>query len=452
MIKCSIDDTSLKQIKNMTARVLRAHLKEHGTASALKSNMKQLIQDISEQFELTNSMAVAQAISDAATRYGVNEQIPDYFNAENINNILIASDQDIQQVDPLEASTDQLTDVPQIKSKLEASRDFMDKSFGLAKEVEVQFQNITNQNLFDCLFINRGSINQKSGIVQNTRELNDNIRSYQTQLLKNITIYLRSILRNARNLKIEENIKKAIAKPIMYDENNKYTGILETLQPLIDMYIKDPLLGKTDIIREIYNASRDSNNPDNKLSKQKLNAFNSMILLRNFDTYLSVMLGKAIQIKDFNQKTGEDKYQISDKTAKLATTWRVSENIFVEEEADAITKLAINTSPLYNWGSTVPKEGYFLNFSNFQHIIAKIKDLTYNTDTNNIIFNKAFSKNYKDLYKELPEEIRDKSLRTLINVIRRNPRKYLHSIFNILSNDNLKRTILEYIRTSPKMS
>nr|DAR22895.1 MAG TPA: hypothetical protein [Caudoviricetes sp.] len=117
----------------------------------------------------------------------------------------------------------------------------------------------------------------------------------------------------------------------------------------------------------------------------------------------------------------------------------MSENIFVEEEADAITKLAINTSPLYNWGSTVPKEGYFLNFSNFQHIIAKIKDFTYNADTDNIIFDKAFSRNYKDLYKEIPEEIRDKSLRTLINVIRRNPRKYLHSIFNILSNDNFKK-------------
>lgn len=439
MIKCSIDDTSLKQIKNMTARVLRAHLKEHGTASALKSNMKQLIQDISEQFELTDSMVIAQAISDAATRYGVNEQIPDYFNAENINNILIASDQDIQQVDPLEASTDQLTDVPQIKSKLEASRDFMDKSFGLAKEVEVQFQNITNQNLFDCLFINRGSINQKSGIVQNTRELNDNIRSYQTQLLKNITTYLRSVLRNARNLKIEEDIKKAIAKPVMYDENNKYTGILEVLQPLIDTYIREPLLGKTDIIREVYNTSRDSNSPDSKLSKQKLDAFNSMVLLRNFDTYLSVLLGKAIQIKDFNQKTGEDKYQISDKTAKLATTWRVSENIFVEDEADAITKLAINTSPLYNWGSTVPKEGYFLNFSNFQHIIAKIKDLIYNTETDKIVFDKNFGRNYKDLYKEIPEELKDKSLRSLISVIRRNPRKYLHSIFDILSNDNFKR-------------
>ena len=439
MIKCSIDNTSLKQIKNMTARVLRAHLKEHGAASTLKSNMKQLIQDISEQFELTDNMAVAQAISDAATRYGVNEQIPDYFNAENINNILIASDQDIQQVDLLEASTDQLTDVPQIKSKLDASRDFMDKSFGLAKEVEVQFQNIANQNLFDCLFINRGSINQKSGIVQNTKELNGNIRSYQIQLLKNITTYLRSVIRNARNLKVEEDIKKALAKPVMYDENNKYTGILEILQPLIDTYIKEPLLGKTDIIREIYNTSRDSNNPDYKLSKQKLDAFNSMILLRNFDTYLSVLLGKAIQIKDFNQKTGEDKYQISDKTAKLATTWRVSENIFVEDEADAITKLAINTSPLYNWGATIPKEGYFLNFSNFQHIIAKIKDLTYNAETDKIIFDKNFEKNYKNLYKEIPEELIGKSLRSLISVVRRNPRKYLHSIFNILSDDNFKK-------------
>ena len=439
MIKCSIDDTSLKQIKNMTARVLRAHLKEHGTASTLKSNMKQLIQDISEQFELTDSTAIAQAISDAATRYGVNEQIPGYFSAENINNILMARDQDIQQVDPSEASSDQLVDVPQIKSRLEASRDFMDKSFGLAKEVEVQFQNITNQNLFDCLFINRGSIKQKSGIVQNNKELNDNIRSYQTQLLKNITTYLRSVIREARNLKVEDNIKKALVKPVMYDENNKYTGILEVLQPLIDTYINDPLLGKTDIIRQIYNMSRDSNSPDFKMSKQKLDAFNSMILLRNFDTYLSVLLGKAIQIKDFNQKTGEDKYQISDKTAKLATTWRVSENIFVEDEADAITKLAINTTPLYNYGSTVPKEGYFLNFSNFQHIIAKIKDLVYNTNTNEIIFDKNFSKNYKDLYKEIPDELKGKSLRSFISVIRRNPKKYLHGIFDILSNDNFKK-------------
>ena len=439
MIKCSINDTSLKQIKNMTARVLRAHLKEHGTASALKNNMKQLIQDISEQFELDDSTTIAQAISKAAIRYGVNEQIPDYFSIENINNLLIVSDQNIQQIDPLEASTDQLTDIPQIKSRLDASREFIDKSFGLAKEVGIQFQNNTNQNLFDCLFINRGSINQKIGVVQNTKELNDNIRNYQTQLLKNITTYLRSVLRTARNVKVEDNIKKALSKPVIYDANNKYTGILETLQPLIDTYIKEPLLGKTDVIREIYNNSRNSDSPDYKSSKQKLDAFNSMVLLRDFDTYLSMLLGKAIQIKDFNQKTGEDKYQISGKTAKLATTWRTNENIFVEEEADAITKLAINTSPLYNWGSDTPKEGYFLNFSNFQHIIAKIKDLTYNPESDKIVFDKDFSKTYPDLYSEIPVELEGRSLKSLISVVRRNPRKYLHSIFDILANDNFKK-------------
>lgn len=438
MIKCSIDDTSLKQIKNMTARVLRAHLKEHGTASALKSNMKQLIQDISEQFELTNSMAIAQAISDAATRYGVNEQIPEYFTPENISNLLIESDQNIQQIDTLGASTDQLIDVAQVRSRIDASRDFIDKSFGLAKEASIYFENMTNQNLFDCLFINRGSVNQKAGIVQNTVELNNNIRDYQNYLLKNITTYLRSIIRVAKNLKIDTEVKEALKKPVMYDENNKYTGVLETLQPLINTYIKEPLLGRTDILRQIYNDSRNSGSPDRNISKQKLAAFNSMVLLNNFDTYLSVMLGKAIQIKDFNQKTGEDKYQIAGKTAKIATTWRVSENIFVEDEADAITKLAINTSPLYNWGTDTPKDGYFLNFSAFQHIVAKIKDLSFGAEIDNIVFDNKFKRIYKGLYEQLPDDIKGKSLRALIGFIRKNPRKYLHVIFNILSNDKFK--------------
>jgi hypothetical protein len=58
----------------------------------------------------------------------------------------------------------------------------------------------------------------------------------------------------------------------------------------------------------MYNNSKDSSNPNYMASKKKLSAFNSVILLRNFDTYLSYLLGKAIKIKDFNQKTGENKY------------------------------------------------------------------------------------------------------------------------------------------------
>lgn len=423
----------------MTARVLRTHLKEHGAVSTLKKNIKDLIQTIADQFEISNSLEIAQSIKDSVARYGIDQEIPDYFTINNINNMLLATKFDVQQIDPSETSTDIITEVPQARAKYEASREFIDKSFGLAKEVAIWFENITNQNLFDCLFINRGSIKQKIGVVQNTKELNDNIRNYQTQLLKNITTYLRHVIRNAPNLKITDDLKQALKQPIMYDGNNKYTDILEVLQPLIDTYIKRPLMGNTDAIREIYNTSRNSDNPDYKLARLRLNAFNSIVLLDNFDTYMSVLLGKAIQIKDFNLKTGEDKYQISEKAAQVATTWRTSENIFVEKEADAITRLAINTSPLYNWNSDVPKEGYFLNFSDFQHIIAKIKDLVYNPMTEQVIFDSTFKERYPNLYNQLPEEIKGRSLKAFINRIRRNPKKYLNNIFDILANNDFKQ-------------
>lgn len=63
MIKCSIDDQSLRQIKNMTARVLRIYLKEHEPVSTLKTNMRNLFNTISEQYELSDVSAIANMIN-----------------------------------------------------------------------------------------------------------------------------------------------------------------------------------------------------------------------------------------------------------------------------------------------------------------------------------------------------------------------------------------------------
>ena len=54
----------------------------------------------------------------------------------------------------------------------------MDNAYGLAKEVSTYVLNTTNRNIFDCLFINRGSLDQPLGIVKDTTELNRNIRRY----------------------------------------------------------------------------------------------------------------------------------------------------------------------------------------------------------------------------------------------------------------------------------
>ena len=441
MIKCSIDDQSLRQIKNMTARVLRTYLKEHEPVSTLKTNMRNLFNTISEQYELSDVSAIADMINSTSSRYGVVEQIPDFFSVENIINLITAASNNIQVNDQLETSSDQITNIQQVRTRLEASREFLDNAYGLAKEVLSYVQNQTNQNIFDCCFINRGSVGQKIGIVKNNQELNNNIRNYQSQLLKRITTYLKSIVRNSPNLNLDPSVRRAIGHPVLYDQNNNYTGIMELLEPILNMYLSKM---DTDQLRQVFNTMNDStvNQEERQKAKQRLDAYNARVILDNFDTYLTLTLGKAIQIKDFNQKTGEDKYQISEKTAKLATTWRVSENIDVEAEADAITKLAINTTPLMRWQSDIQVDGQFIHFSDFQHIIAKIKDLAYNEEAYNIVFDQDFINDNYDLWQSLQEDTRKllqgRSLNSAISILRRNPRKYLHSLFDILTNSEFK--------------
>ena len=58
-----------------------------------------------------------------------------------------------------ETSTDNLTDTEQVKLRYDASREFLDNAYGLAKEVSTYVLNTTNRNIFDCLFVNRGSLN-----------------------------------------------------------------------------------------------------------------------------------------------------------------------------------------------------------------------------------------------------------------------------------------------------
>ena len=228
MIKCSIDDQSLRQIKNMTARVLRTYLKEHEPVSTLKTNMRNLFNTISEQYELSDVSAIANMINSTSSRYGVVEQIPDFFSVENIINLITAASNNIQVNDQLETSSDQITNIQQVRTRLEASREFLDNAYGLAKEVLSYVQNQTNQNIFDCCFINRGSVGQKIGIVKNNQELNNNIRNYQSQLLKRITTYLKSIVRNSPNLNLDPSVRRAIGHPVLYDQNNNYTGTVRT--------------------------------------------------------------------------------------------------------------------------------------------------------------------------------------------------------------------------------
>ena len=442
MIKCPVD---LKVIKSKTTQVAREALKLKKDIQEIQKDMKTLLKTISEEYDITDSAPMVDTIFSVITRYGITQQDTNFFNPENINNLLIGEVLNVQRVDTLSTSADQIVDQKQVRLRADANTQFLDDAYHTAREVRTYVEKVTNQNLFDALFINRGSINGELGTVKNNADLNNNVRTYQEQLFQNIINYLKFIINglDQRTKTVIEN-KDLLENAVLYiQKGDRYVNpdYFEKVKDLIKAYLS-PQSFNEDMLRDLFNKQNNVNlsTAERREASFKLTAYNSWIILNNFDSYLSSLLGKAIKIKDFNQLTGEDKYQISNSTANLATTWRTSDNIFVEDEADEVTKLAINTTPLYEWQSTVPEPSQFLYFSDFEHTIAKIKDLVYNINSNSIVFNEQFrTKEFPDLWNSLStstqEFLKDKSIRQAINYIRKNPRQYLHSIFELLCND-----------------
>lgn len=454
MSKCDINAQSLKQIQTKVAQTLMGFRARKESVSTLKQNMTTLLNEIAENYNLAGITEITSTIYNLAQRFGVVDQSSSFFSIENLTNLLTGAGQGIQRIDTLETSADKLTDTEQVRTRLEANREFLDNAYGLAKEVRTYVERQTNQNLFDCCFINRGSVNQNLGIVKNNSELNENIRQYQQTLLERMTDYFNHIIANSPNLRVEADVLEALRNPVLYKEVNgkiQNTGVLETLRGLITAYLSSENFSP-DVLRELYNTAEDStkSQSEREAAQRRLDAYNANVILTHFDSYLSLTLGKAIEIKDFNVKTGDNKYQIASKTSKLTTTWRTSEDINVESEADAVTKMAINTTPMYRWQGDTPMRGHYLHFSDFEHTIAKVKDLSYREDVMSIRFDDNFISEHDILWDSLSadtrEFLRGKTLSQAINYIRRNPRQYISSIFEVLTNpecyDLFKETFL----------
>ena len=434
MSKCEF---SSKDIKNLTARVLRTHLKEHESVSSFKKNLLDLFKTISDNFK--SAEQASDVIIETASKYGVINEIPDFLRKENLVNILTAFQKNIP-IETNEASSEQITNHEQIRVQSEVTSDFLIDAYGTAREAMNAAINEAKQNIYDSCFVNRNSSQFRTGIVRDNIELNNNIRQYQELLLKQITDYLRWVVRNSPNLHLDQQLLQTIRKTPMYDQDNKYTEVLEIIKPLTNTYLNFSSVQLMSLFNTLQNNNSDEKSKN--VAKLQLSAYSANVILRNFDTMLALVLGKAIDIKDFNLKTGENKYQISGKSAKLNTTWRVNENIDVTEEADNITRLSIETTPLLKWNSNTPVYGRYLYFSDFQHIIAKVKDLAKNELASTIIFNNEFINNNIQFWNSLNKDTRNllynKPLRYVINSIRKSPKDFTHIVFDILSNNEFR--------------
>jgi hypothetical protein len=103
----------------------------------------------------------------------------------------------------------------------------------------------------------------------------------------------------------------------------------------------------------------------------------AVTLLDNFNNYLKSTLGeKNIDIQNVHQKLNFiDSYFFKEKGDGNITTYRVDENPDVVKETNSVTKLIFETVPYYNFGSSEPIPGQYLNFPQASRVIADLKTL-----------------------------------------------------------------------------
>lgn len=466
--KCNVN---LSEISERVETIVVTNTFMEGTTDELITDITKELENIMEEFAISNITEVVDTIYSALAEQGAVERNPSFFSVTNIRNILEGASLGIVQSNTSEASAEHASfqEAEQMQLRQNVTSEFLDTAYGMVTDAREQAIHIANQHIFDALFINRGSIKiegQNQGIVKTNLELNRNAKLYQQQLLNKVVEYLNSII--TKEMTIPDAQKKALANPILYDNEGNPTGVLTTLRPLINNYLSrsvfklpsDPTGMALDGLRSLYNMANNPSDPNYKSAKLQLDAYNANVILQNFDSYLHITLGDIIEIQDFGKKTGRDnKYAIGKKTAKLLTTWTTTEDRDIESEADFITKLAINTTPLYNWQGNRPIPGKFLTFADYQYIIGKIKDLSWNAAVINCTlgtfnrYGKFIAPKYWDTLSEKTKNtiltlsrrsdgsVKEVRFSSLINMIRRNPRKYLGSIFELLSNDTFLNTL-----------
>lgn len=432
MEQCSPNENTLSIIEGMAENLgLEYDENPEMSLQELKQKRDELLEFINKEWGTSDFSEVSTLLDDIFSFYTIND---DCFSKTSIENHLNALRSGVSFGKTGTTTTEELFDHETNYIRNEASNQFLNDAYGSATDVKEYVIRITNNSLFDSLFVNRGSIvNAPRGVVENSTQLNDNIRAWQQQLFDSIVSYLQSIG------KLNEGDYS------LFDIDRNYTGILDNIRDTISQYLS-PIKFQPNYLRELYN--RRLKDPKAKL---QLDAYNAWVILKNFDDYLSLRLGDSIDIiNNYNRLTTGNKYKIADKTNEMVSNWRTTEDIILADEIDKITQLAITTTPLYNWDGT-RQEGKYLQFQHFTHVIGKLKELGRNPDVYNIRIGEVtlndsgvaqvnplwetLSDKAKEFFTEFSKEGDNIGMRLskAINIIRKNPREYIPYILELIT-------------------
>ena len=366
----------------------------------------------------------------------------------------------IKGIEPTKALVDNTTNILDAEYTAKTyNKLFLQQAYGTATVA----QNIAERHgllgLVSAFLVNRGYISSPQAILGQVspNNLASQIRLYQEQLYKNIYGYILSRYNNLsaekqkfydlEELKKHESLFTVVNNAVTY--NNSLEYIATTFKNWLSRNTEFTDTKLLELQRQYVPSNRSvyekAINGEMLTASDALTAYESFVILSNFDSLIKSEFGDSIDINEtlFNQITAEpNKYQLADKADSMNKTWRTTDEIFVDQEVSRLPQRLIETIPLYTkqQGRWVQSAEDTITFQDFCAVIANIKHLSYDINATNLKLSDIantykLSKTTLAYFNKLPEYYHRNNLtfRDLVDSLVHNCQQGLPAVLDVLT-------------------
>lgn len=346
------------------------------------------------------------------------------------------------------------TEEEQIKQ--EFAGQYLQDAFGHVAKAKQLFNNFAKHiSVNSFIYID----SDQTRICKNSQDFDTAIANRQNELFQTVINYIRSVYSQGGFVP-----DSAINKIVSRNNEEDYDEVVKLLRGVDKSgrkyYVKLTPTNFNRVIKYFSNLFEQPVNleglvqtildpkvgqADDKYKAQKrIDAYNSWVLLNNFDRVIKDTFGDVVAINPNIIPFKKGRFELTSKGTKLYSTWRNTDQIILDKEINNVTQFIITSLPMYNYnGDRI--ENKYLQFGEFNHVItAKLKNFMYSPESSLDI--KAFQ-SVKELLStriddpkamEIFKHIRNiRTIKELVTLLRLNPEAYTKDIFYILGDQEL---------------